>query len=76
MEEKDIGFTSKRNIKNECEPPTSKKQKSDKGNCFYMELMIQQLTTVVRELEEHEFRNVADVLREDRSDEIDCVLVT
>ena len=41
-----------------------------------MELMIHQLTTVVRELEEHEFRNVADVLREDRSDEIDVVLVT
>ena len=76
VEEKDIGFTSKRNIENECEPPTSKKQKSDKGNCFYMELMTHQLTTVVRELEEHEFRNVADVLREDRSDEIDVVLVT
>ena len=33
--------------------------------------MIQQLTTRVRELEEHEFRNVADVLGEDRSAEID-----
>ena len=39
-----------------------------------MELMIQQLTTVVRELEEHEFRNVAEVLGEDRSDEIDGVI--
>ena len=36
-----------------------------------MGLMIQQLTTVVRELEEHEFRNVANVLQEDQSKEID-----
>ena len=74
VEEKDIGFTSKRNIDRECEPPTSKKQKSDKGNCFDMEIMIQQLTTVVRELEEHDFRNVAEVFGEDRSDEIDGVI--
>ena len=74
VEEKDIGFTSKRNIDRECEPPTSKKQKSDKGNCFDMDVMIQQLTKIVRELEEHEFRNVAEVLGEDRSDEIDGVI--
>ena len=36
--------------------------------------MIQQLTMVVRELEEHEFWNVADVLGEDRCDEIDGVI--
>ena len=46
---KDTGFTSKRNIKTECDEPTNKKQKSDKDNCFDMELMIKQLTTVVRE---------------------------
>ena len=39
-----------------------------------MELMIQQLTMVVRELEEHEFWNVADVLGEDQCDEIDGVI--
>ena len=39
-----------------------------------MELMIKQLTTVVRGLEEHEFRNNADVLGEDRSTEIDNVI--
>ena len=39
-----------------------------------MELIIKQLTTVVRELEEHEFQNVFDVLVEDRSAEIDGVI--
>ena len=52
----------------------NKKQKPDKKNCFDMELMMKQLTTVVRELEEHEFWNVADVLGEDRSAEVDDVL--
>ena len=52
----------------------NKKQKLDKKNCFDMELMMKQLTTVVRELEEHEFWNVADVLGEDRSAEVDDVL--
>ena len=56
VEKKDIGFTLKRNMETKCEPPTSKKNKSDKGNCFDMELMIQKLTTIVRELEEHDFR--------------------
>ena len=74
VEEKDVGSTSKRNIDREIEKPRMKKQKSDKGNCFDMEFMIQQLTTGVRELEEHEFRNVADVLGEDRSAEIDGVI--
>ena len=39
-----------------------------------MELIIKQLTTVVRELEEHEFQNVFDVLVEDQSAEIDGVI--
>ena len=39
-----------------------------------MELMIKQLTTVVRKLEEHEFRNVADVLGEDWSAKINGVI--
>ena len=52
----------------------NKKQKPNKKNCFDMELMMKQLTTVVRELEEHEFWNVADVLGEDRSAEVDDVL--
>ena len=52
----------------------NKKQKPDKKNCFDMELMMKQLTTVVRELEEHEFWNVADVLGEDRSADVDDVL--
>ena len=74
VEEKDTGFSSKRNIEREDEEPTNKKQKSGKGNCSNMELMIQQLTTVVRELEEHEFWNVTDLLGEDRNDEIDGVI--
>ena len=41
-----------------------------------MELMISQLTTIVRELEEHEFRNIVEVLGEDRSDEIDGVIAS
>ena len=36
--------------------------------------MVKQLTTVVTELEEHEFWNVADVLGEDWSTETDNVL--
>ena len=36
--------------------------------------MISQLTTIVRELEEHEFRNIVEVLGENRSDEIDGVI--
>ena len=39
-----------------------------------MELMVSQLATIVRELEEHEFRNVVEVLGEDRNDEIDGVI--
>ena len=74
VEEKDTGFSSKRNIEREDEEPTNKKQKLEKGNCSNMELMIQQLTTVVRELEEHEFCNVTDLLGEDRNDEIDGVI--
>ena len=74
MEEKDTGFSSKRNIKRADDEPTNKKQKPDKENCFDMELMIKQLTTVVRELEEHKLRNVVDVLGEDRSAEIDGVI--
>ena len=57
VEEKDI---SKRNIEREGEEPSNKKQKPDKDNCFDIELMIKQLTTVVRELEKHESQNVID----------------
>ena len=39
-----------------------------------MELMISRLTAIVRKLEEHEFRNIAEVLGEDRNDEIDGVI--
>ena len=74
VEEKETSFSSKRNIDQEAEEPRLKKQKPDKDNCFEMELMIKQLTTVVRELEEHEFRHIADVLGEDRSTEIDGVI--
>ena len=51
-----------------------KKQKPDKDTCFEMELMVKQLTTVVKELEEHEFRNIADVLGEDRNTEREGVI--
>ena len=74
VEEKDTGFTSKRNIQIEGEKPTNKKQKPDKDNCSDMELIIKQLTTVVRELDKHERRNVADVPRENRNAEIDGVI--
>ena len=74
VEEKDTGFSSKRNLDRETEEPSTKKQRPDGENCFELELMVQQLTTVVRELEEHEFRNIADVLGEDRSTEIDNVI--
>ena len=74
VEEKDIGFSSKRNLDRETEEPCTKKQRPDEENCFRLELMVKQLTTVVRELEEHEFRNIADVLGEDRSTEIDNVI--
>ena len=50
VEEKDAGSTSKRKIDRESEEPMMKKQKLDKDNYFDMESMIQQLTTVVREL--------------------------
>ena len=39
-----------------------------------MELVISQLTTIVRKLEEHEFQKIAEVLEEDRSDQIDGVI--
>ena len=74
VEEKDTGFSLKRNIDKEAEERCTKKQRPDKVNCFEMEFMIKQLNAVVRELEEHEFRNVADVLGEDRSTETDNVI--
>ena len=76
VEEKDTGFSSKRNIDQEAEEPSTKKERSgkEKDNCFEMGLMIQQLTTVVRELEEHEFRNVTDTLGEDQTTKIDGVI--
>ena len=74
VEEKDTGFTSKRNIQIEGEKPTNKKQKPDKDNCSDMELIIKQLTTVAGELDKHEPRNVADAPRENRNAEIDGVV--
>ena len=74
-EEKDSGFSSKRNIDREAEEPCMKKQRLGKNNYFEMELMIKQPTMVVTGLEEHEFRNIADVLGEDRSTEINNVIV-
>ena len=73
--ENDIGFSSKRNRQEEpCEPCHKKKKEEEKGMGSEMELMVSQLTTIVRELEEHEFRNIVDVLGEDRNDEIDGVI--
>ena len=65
VEEKDTGCLSERNLHREVEKPSTKKQRPDNENCFQLELMVKQLTTVVTELEEHEFWNVADVLGED-----------
>ena len=39
-----------------------------------MELMVIQLATIVRELEEHKFWNIVEVLAEDHSDHIDSVV--
>ena len=75
VEERDVGFSSKR-IRDEdsAEPRLKKKREEQKGMSLEMELMVSQLTTMVRELEEHEFRNIVEVLGEDRSDEIDGVI--
>ena len=73
--ENDIGFSSKRNRQEEpCVPCNKKKKEEQKGMGSEMELMVSQLTTIVRELEEHEFRNIVDVLGEDRNDEVDRVI--
>ena len=48
---------------------TSKNIFMYKDNCLELELMANQPTTAVRELEEHEPRNVADAPGEERSDE-------
>ena len=72
VEEKDTGFSSKWNIEREDDEPTNKKQKPDKANCSDMDLMIKQLTAVIREFEQHEFRSIV-VQGEDRSAEIDGV---
>ena len=74
VEEKDTGLSSKQSIESEDDERTNKKQKPDNANCFDMDLMIKELTAVVRELEEHEFRSIVDVLGEDRSAEIECVI--
>ena len=65
VEAKDTGFFLKRNIEREDDERTNKKQKPDKANCFAMDLMIKQLTVVIREFEGHEFRSIVDVLPED-----------
>ena len=74
VEEKDTGFSSKRNIEWQGEEPTNKNQISDKDNRFFVDLIIKQLTTVVREFKEYEFQNVVDVLVEDGSTEIDSAI--
>ena len=74
VEAKDTGFFLKRNIAREDDERTNKKQKPDKANCFAMDLMIKQLTVVIREFEGHEFRSIVDVLPEDWSAEIDSVI--
>ena len=77
VEEKDTGFSSKRNVESierKGEEPTNKNQISDKDNRFYMDLIIKQLPTVIREFEEHEFQNVVHVLVEDGSAEIDSAI--
>ena len=74
VEEKDTGFSSKRNIEWQGEEPTNKNQISDKDNRFFVDLIIKQLTTVVREFKEYEFQNVVDVLVEDGSTEIDSAV--
>ena len=43
-----VDFSSKRICDQDLSEPRMKKQKADKDNCFEMELMIKQLTTVVR----------------------------
>ena len=40
-----------------------------------VELVVSQLTTIVRVLEEHDFQNIAEVPGEDRSGEIHGVLM-
>ena len=77
VEERDVGFSSKR-IRDEdsAEPRFKKKREEQKGMSLEMELMVSQLTTIVRELEEHDFRNIVEVLGEDRSDEIDSVIAS
>ena len=74
LEQKDTGFSPKRNIEKDDVEPRQKIQKLDRDNCSNMELTMKQLFAVNRELEEHEFRNVADVLWEDHSPEIDGVI--
>ena len=76
-EEKDAGFSSKTNIDQGAGESSTKKQRrseKDKDNSFEMELMIQQITTVAREFEKHEFWNVTDVLGENGSTEIGGVI--
>ena len=50
-------------------------RKKEKVLSSKMELMVCQLTTIVRNLEEHEFWNTVEVLGEDWNDGIDGVIV-
>ena len=77
VEERDVGFFSKR-IRDEdtAKPRLKKKRDEQKGMSLEMELMVSQLTTIVRELEVHDFRNIVEVIGEDRSDEIDSVIAS
>ena len=77
LEERYVGLSSKR-IRDEdsADPRLKKKREEEKGMSLEMGLMVSQLTTIVRELEEHDFRNIVEVLGEDRSDEIDGVIAS
>ena len=75
VEYNDVGFSSERNWQEETsEQFHKKKREEEKGMSSEIELMVSQLTTIVRELEKHEFWNVVDVLRENWNDEIDGVI--
>ena len=66
VEQNDVGFSSERNRQEETsEQFRKKKREEEKGMSFEIELIVSQLMTIVRELEKHEFWNIAEVLGED-----------
>ena len=73
--EKDVGLSSKRNRQEETGKPCHKiKREEEKSMSSEMELMISQLTTIVKQFEEHEFWNIAEVLDDNPSDKVDGVI--